>query len=207
MQRQQAQVGIKKSNIIPKGCPYCTTQGCSHKSSATSNSEYNVVTSKGILPVSPKCHCDFAVSMKLPCRHIFALRKELNLPIYDVNLGNKNWSRKYYLKSQCIFQARAPQIEDLSMFDNTDISVTLDESGIKESILLFQHEKYRKACGVAQRLASLASEASKEHFCRCIENLQEILWGWQQGREVTVKDVKSSNHENVMFAQGSLLAC
>ena len=37
----------------------------------------------GTLMVSSSlCHCKFATTMKLPCRHVFAVRDKLGLPLY-----------------------------------------------------------------------------------------------------------------------------
>ena len=58
--------------------------------STSSPGQYTINTSKGTLTVSPNsCHCDFASSMKLPCRHILALRKELNYSQYAETLLQK----------------------------------------------------------------------------------------------------------------------
>ena len=64
----------------------------------------------------------------------------------------------------------------------------------KKRKVLSQHEKYRKAFGVAQKLASIASEASKSRF----NTLQQILGTLQAEKEVTGKigDGKDYTEEN-----------
>ena len=146
-----------------------------------------------------KCLYDFASSMKLPCRHIFALRKELKEPLFDVNLCDKRWSKDYYLQSHRIFQpAKCSSIEDSSECDNGVASLTLDESEPCKRKVLSQHEKYRKVFGLAQKLASVASEVSRDLFYRRLASLQDILEAWQQGRDIKLdSEQKPSMNEDL----------
>ena len=66
---------------------------------------FNVVSSEGEIEVTPTtCACSSWLSMKLPCRHILAVRSKLNLNIFDETLCDKRWSAEYYRASQRIFQ-------------------------------------------------------------------------------------------------------
>ncbi|KFM72343.1 hypothetical protein X975_05724, partial [Stegodyphus mimosarum] len=42
--------------------------------------------------------------MGLPCRHIMAVRREKNLPIYLSSLARLRWTRPYYLSSHPVFK-------------------------------------------------------------------------------------------------------
>ena len=52
------------------------------------NGEYTVSTSEGLKKVTlVSCECIFNRSMLLPCRHIFALRKKLDKPLYEASIS------------------------------------------------------------------------------------------------------------------------
>lgn len=50
------------------------------------------------------CDCGSISSMGLPCRHIMAVRRLLNLPIYEESLSRNRWTRSYYLASHPVFK-------------------------------------------------------------------------------------------------------
>ena len=75
--------------------------------------DIQVSSSEGALhTTSTSCTCCSWLSMKLPCRHIFAIRQEMGLDIYDESLCDERWSMEYYRASQQIF--RATELEDVS---------------------------------------------------------------------------------------------
>lgn len=41
------------------------------------------------------CWCEFFATMRLPCKHILALRSHLNIDIFDKNICDKRWSKVY----------------------------------------------------------------------------------------------------------------
>ena len=41
------------------------------------------------------CHCKFATTMKLPCRHVLAVRDELGLPLYASDSIAERWKLTY----------------------------------------------------------------------------------------------------------------
>lgn len=70
---------------------------------------YEVDSSEGLLHVtSTTCECTSWKSMKLPCRHIFAIRVELQFDLFEEELCEKRWSLDYYKESQRIFQNELP---------------------------------------------------------------------------------------------------
>jgi len=52
--------------------------------------------------------------------------------------------------------------------------------------VLSQHEKYRKAFHIMQKLASLASEAPMREFEEQLETLEKLLALWQNGSQAVV---------------------
>ena len=60
------------------------------------NHSYSVITKAGRITTTPTtCACNFNQSMKLPCRHIFSLRKELDLNLFCEELFHNRWSKAY----------------------------------------------------------------------------------------------------------------
>ena len=169
------------------------------ENSTASPDHYTIDTSKGTLTVSPEnCHCDFASSMKLPCRHILSLRKQLNFPQYAESLCDKRWTKEYYLTCHRTFRPTTGNCyvpeNNCQYDDSTDnaVSITVKKENPRERKVLSQHEIYRKVFGVAQKLASIASEETKGKFWSHLAVLQDILAASQQGKEVEIKETGTS---------------
>ena len=63
---------------------------------------YTLSSSEGMIEVTPVSRtCSSFISMKLPCRGIFA--SKLGFDLYDTSLCNGRWSVDYYLALQCVF--------------------------------------------------------------------------------------------------------
>lgn len=61
-------------------------------------------SSEGDLSVTASsCMCMSWLSLRLPCRHIFAARGMLGFDLYDENLCDRRWSCTYYKSNQRIF--------------------------------------------------------------------------------------------------------
>ena len=56
------------------------------------------------------CECIFNKSMRLPCRHIFALRHKLDQPLFDVTLCDKRWSATYYQSTHRMFSQHSTDV-------------------------------------------------------------------------------------------------
>lgn len=142
------------------------------------NDSYVVQTSEGMRTVSVDCECTFRKSMKLPCKHMFALRSKLELSLYDGQSCDKRWTSSYYKATQRIFSSlpSTPSI-DVSIFDST------------KQRKLSQHEKFRKATMLTTELAAVASQASHTHFYRRLELLKDLIDSWKSGTEVALAEV------------------
>ena len=66
------------------------------------------------------------------------------------NIFSARWTKNYYHESHRVFSSDSVQ--------NIGIPVQVSDIQRTSSRILSQHEKYRKAFGIAQKLASLASE-------------------------------------------------
>ena len=71
-----------------------------------SSEQFHVTSSEGSISVSSStCQCTSLQSMKLPCRHILAVRTSLGLDLFDQALCDRRWSMDYYRLSQRVFLA------------------------------------------------------------------------------------------------------
>lgn len=66
------------------------SEGDSYSINTSSQGEVNVSTIS--------CTCLFHKSMLLPCRHIFAVRNKLGMPLFDAVLASQRWMASYYRK-------------------------------------------------------------------------------------------------------------
>ena len=142
---------------------------------------YQVKTSEGMKTVTvTECECIFQGSMKLPCRHIFALRKKLSLSLFDRSCCADRWTTSYYHATQRLFS-------DLPGTPTVDISF----HDYPKNRKLTQHEKFRKASILTTQLATVVSEASHVHFYRRLDLLKDLIDSWKSGNEVTLADIDS----------------
>lgn len=66
--------------------------------------QFYATSSEGRINVScSTCQCTSWNSMKLPCRHIFAVREWLEVDLFETALCDQRWSSSYYKQSQRIF--------------------------------------------------------------------------------------------------------
>ena len=93
------------------------------------------------------------------------------------------WTLEYYRSSQLILQDQNEQDAYDDNGDSFHVSmVTQPKCGV-----LSQHEKFRKANSVAQKLATLASEVSMEEFKSRLACLEEITKIWERGGHLSVE--------------------
>ncbi len=145
---------------------------------------YRVKTSEGMKTVSVgDCECIFRRSMKLPCRHMFALRKKLGVSLFDDRCCAERWTVGYYRATQRIF---------CDMPSTTSIDVSFLD--FPKQRKLTQHEKFRKANMLTTELAAVVSEASHTHFYRRLELLKDLIDSWKSGTEVALADLDSGEN-------------
>ena len=85
---------------------------------ATTEAESFVCTYHGhtITATPNSCSCYFRQSLRLPCKHMFAIRVQLGFPIFHESLCDKRRTSLYYKESQRVFQDDngAAEIESIS---------------------------------------------------------------------------------------------
>ena len=147
-------------------------------------------SSEGLLAVSAlSCQCSFFKAMKLPCRHVFSHRITHNMELFDKNICSARWTKNYYHESHRVFSSDFVQ--------NIGISVQVSDIQRTSSRILSQHEKYTKAFGIAQKLASLASEIPMNEYHYALECLQKLVEMWEKGKHVAVKIIDADQNAHI----------
>ncbi|XP_065891810.1 uncharacterized protein [Dysidea avara] len=131
---------------------------------------------------SEDCNCSFRKAMQLPCKHILAVCQKSNFPLFQPALCAERWTLEYYRSSQLILQ---DQNEHYVFTDGDSIPVSMVTQ--PKRAVLSQHEKFRKANRITQRLATLASEVSMKDFNSRLACLEEIAKIWERGDHVSVE--------------------
>ncbi len=74
------------------------------KIGCNTNQQYTINATEGDIQVTlESCECMQWESMKLPCRHIFAVRSNAGVDLYKESLCDKRWTLSYYKASQRVF--------------------------------------------------------------------------------------------------------
>ena len=126
------------------------------------------------------CNCSFRKAMQLPCKHMFTVRKKTDLPLFEPTLCAERWTLQYYKSSQYVLHD-----QDTCNNENFFYVTSMVPQTSKQAVLS-QHEKFRKANHVTQKLASLASEVSMKEFNVRLACLEEITKIWERGGYLSV---------------------
>jgi len=145
--------------------------------------QFECATKTDVLEKTTKnnCTCLFFNSMRLPCRHIFNLRKKQSLSLYDNSLCDERWTRNFYYQNQRVFK-NVEVLEDI----NTDNDNTTITTLYKKKKILTTHEKFRKASIIGAKISELVSRSSNIHYHQKIEQLEFVYNTWLKGQELSL---------------------
>jgi len=120
--------------------------------------------------------------MHLPCKHIFVVCQKANLPLFQPTLCAERWILEYYKSSQLVLQDENEQ----DAYDDDGDSFHVSMITHPKCAVLSQHEKFKKANSITQKLATLASEASMKEFNSraCLKEIAKI---WEQRDHLSVE--------------------
>ena len=132
--------------------------------------------------------------MKLPCRHIFAVRRSKSLSEFDEALCSDRWKLQYFVSNHRAYQStddRDREDLQLSVGDDIEISQHVSEPVLSET------QKYRKAFKIAQTLSHQLSTFGMRDFNDGIEVLQSVSHSWDKGKKVFVEEA-TGNSTNML---------
>jgi zinc finger SWIM domain-containing protein 3 len=98
------------------------------------------------------CNCQFFTTMELPCRHIFAVRKQQNLPLSSEYLVHIRWTVQYFTNRRYL----------TSPWRHLSISRQLTP----RKNILNTNEKFKRAAEVLNNLQQKMIQRGMEEFLR-----------------------------------------
>ncbi|XP_065891754.1 uncharacterized protein [Dysidea avara] len=125
------------------------------------------------------CTCTFYKTMFMPCRHIFAARRLLQLPLFQLSMVPQRWIKQYQLsieeESHVQSNSQAPDVKISSFTRKALATCTLSRS-----------QKYNKMMSLCQKLATAASLCGMPDFRKKYEDIENIVQHWEQNGDYTV---------------------
>ena len=153
---------------------------------AGSVGNFTTSTSEGVVTVSHfRCTCCYFQSMRLPCRHMFALRQHSGISLYDKNLCDERWTNSYYRSAHKAL--RPSETGDDLMIHGEDDTVTVDISTQSRAKNLNCHQKFSKALDICKKIANTISYCSQVDFDRKLLQLKSLNETWLGGKEVGIQ--------------------
>lgn len=135
-----------------------------------------------------ECTCAFRQAMRLPCRHIFTVRDNLNISKFEKDIRAGRWFLDVYVQSCGLAQNNEGDMNDLPQV-----------SSRKDERVLSGHQKFKKAAAIASKLADLASDCSTSRFKERLKVLESTLQSWKDGAEVTVTMLTPSERRDSLL--------
>ena len=86
---------VKYNQLLTKFAFQKVQEQMKYSSKVVVLSASEVQTTHGILTVNSSCECSFYSTMKLPCRHMFAMRQFNNEDAFMPDAVNEHWTREY----------------------------------------------------------------------------------------------------------------
>ncbi|CAH1099386.1 unnamed protein product [Psylliodes chrysocephalus] len=137
------------------------------------------------------CSCSFRINMKLPCKHIFYARFVNNEQLFDENLVNVKFTRRYYIENQI----RSTQQSSFSETTNTS-EIEIHQIVTSQKHILSGHEKYKKTMKVGEEIASFLSEYGTNDFNDVFEQFKLFRTYVQNRKKILVIENVSDTDMN-----------
>ena len=154
------------------------------KLSAERNQSATIISGgRSITTCSNSCECSFFKVMKLPCRHIFALRSHFQMPLCDRTICHMRWTKHFYLSGHRVLLDKS----------DTHADVHVNHTSKKSSAILSSHQKYREAFAIGQTIASCISELGMREYAAVIQELVKVKEMLQQGKLFSVQGMSTTD--------------
>ena len=144
------------------------------------NNSYQVLSEPHLDVSKDSCNCSFSSSMKLPCRHVFWVRKFEGLSLFDETLYADRWTKQFYRDNHRIFSNSSRTIE-------RSIDLTVQETQKRK--ILSQNERFREADKICKRVSYLVSMEGMKLFKQKIQLLKKLQSLWEESKEVDIIEV------------------
>lgn len=145
----------------------------------TGSNEYEVKL------VDNLCTCSFNQTLKMPCRHIFAVRATMNMPTFTDEMVAQRWLKSY---------------QSTGMFDRSTSSVSVSDPDFQEARMhvstldteakllgtLTRNQKFRKMQSLCQKLAITASECGMPQYREKYAQVKKLIDLWERNMPAIV---------------------
>ena len=126
---------------------------------------YSTISAYGEKFVSmTHCTCTDSRSMMLPCRHIFALRKQKKCQLFEKSLCTQRWTRDYYMLHHRVFKNDSNSLENnsknASEIVNSEFSVN-DSECLNSSEIININDSIKSRTEVVEKPISTKKVTAK----------------------------------------------
>lgn len=147
--------------------------------------EYTAVRDdKLYIDSTDSCNCNWYKSMKLPCGHIFAARRELSLDLYIPDLCDKRWLKSY---AKNVY----------SIFDVSERYKLFSEAETLESVPYTINERYFRILPLMEKIAAVVADSPGNEFLKKEESLKTILKLWEHDKDVAVVELQTAEENGL----------
>lgn len=120
------------------------------------------------------CNCNIYTGYRLPCRHIFAVRNLLKLKLFNEQLCEKRWTKKYCFESHRVFMKNETSKHPITLCEKVHC--------VKDEIEL----RLIKITEIISDLIDVCSCSCGNKFYEQIALLTDLMDVWSQDQNVTV---------------------
>lgn len=114
--------------------------------------------------VSPDmCQCVWFKAMKLPCRHVFSVRRKLDMNLYDPALCHERWLKRHLVSVHRTFNT------------SSDITPMYKETAMLTNVPKTSNARFSYINSFLQRLASTAADSTGEEFVEKVDAVKQLL--------------------------------
>ncbi|KAI5698947.1 hypothetical protein M8J76_014534 [Diaphorina citri] len=115
------------------------------------------------------CDCSFKTNTTLPCSHMFYKRREMGLPIADVNIIPQRYTKETHYRNYCeistTHQAENMEgVETLETVEPTASTAVTNLESVVHQRPLGKHEKFRKAMDLCKDICNIMSNQGTIDF-------------------------------------------
>ena len=139
--------------------------------------ENTVQSSHGTRDVTATdCQCSFLTTMRIPCKHILAIRRFNNLDTFCPEIVNIRWTAQYYNSKAHIAPARPRLSISTQMTPRRGSAMT-------------ERDRYKKAGNQLMELQNVMSQCGSKEFETRSEIISGLIQMWREAKQVQLIEI------------------
>ncbi|XP_044587020.1 uncharacterized protein LOC123266707 [Cotesia glomerata] len=144
------------------------------------------------------CQCKIKISHKLPCRHIFAVRRHFGLDLFDNCLYDPRWNKQKLIDQEVTLSSMSDNIKT----DKAPFSVNVKT--IKKKKVQTVSEKRKIVLAKATKLANIISLLCGSDYDRNVKLIDDIILHLSNNLIVDIVTGKDDKHLESSFQNLSI---